>query len=50
MPVLEEHAPGYGALVPDPQDLGSIRERISARAYAHPAQAYADVRQVRPKP
>ena len=50
MPVLEEHAPGYSALVPHPQDLGSIRERVAARGYATPAQAYADICQASNKP
>jgi hypothetical protein len=46
-PVSEGDAPGYAAAVGRPMDLGTLRENVAARAYAHPAQAYADVRQVR---
>ena len=46
-PVSDEDAPGYAAIVGRPMDLGTVRENVAARVYAHPAQAYADVRQVR---
>jgi hypothetical protein len=45
-PVTDKQAPGYSTIVQHPMDLGAIRDKLDARAYVHPADAYADVRQV----
>lgn len=47
-PVSDADAPGYSAVVARPMDLGTLRDGLERREYAHPADAYADVRQVRP--
>ena len=48
-PVTDDVAPGYSAVVARPMDLGTLREGLERREYAHPADAYADVRQVYPR-
>ncbi|BDA48817.1 probable pH-interacting protein at C-terminar half [Coccomyxa sp. Obi] len=45
-PVSDSDAPGYSAVVARPMDLGTLRDGLERREYAHPADAYADVRQV----
>lgn len=47
-PVSDADAPGYSAVVERPMDLGTLRDGLERREYAHPADAYAEVRQVRP--
>lgn len=47
-PVSDEVAPGYSSIVTRPMDLGTVRNGLHRREYAHTADAYADVRQARP--
>lgn len=46
MPVTDKQAPGYSTIVQRPMDLGTIRQNLETRMYSHPAEAYADIRQV----
>ena len=45
-PVLDADAPGYSSVVSRPMDLGTIKGRLQRKKYLHPAEVYADIRQV----
>lgn len=45
-PVSDADAPGYSSVVGRPMDLGTIKARLQRKQYAHPAEVYADIRQV----
>lgn len=49
-PVSDADAPGYCSIVSHPMDLGSIKSRLQRKHYQHPADVYADIRQVVPSP
>ena len=48
-PVFDADAPGYSKVVRNPMDLGTIKSRLQRKLYQHPADVYADVRQVLPR-
>ena len=45
-PVSDADAPGYSSVVGRPMDLGTIKGRLQRKKYLHPAEVYADIRQV----
>ena len=45
-PVSDADAPGYSKVVSRPMDLGTIKSRLQRKQYQHPADVYADIRQV----
>ena len=45
-PVSDADAPGYSSYVSRPMDLGTIKSRLQRKQYQHPADVYADIRQV----
>lgn len=45
-PVSNADAPGYSSIVSRPMDLGTIKSRLQRKKYLHPAEVYADIRQV----
>ena len=45
-PVSNADAPGYSSVVSRPMDLGTIKSRLQRKKYLHPAEVYADIRQV----
>ena len=45
-PVSDADAPGYSSVVSRPMDLGTIKGRLQRKKYLHPAEVYADIRQV----
>ena len=47
-PVSDADAPGYSGMVSRPMDLGTIKGRLQRKKYQHPADVYADIRQVLP--
>ena len=49
-PVSDADAPGYSAVVSRRMDLGTIKGRLQRKQYPHPADVYADIRQVCSKP
>lgn len=49
-PVSDADAPGYSRVVSRPMDLGTIKGRLQRKQYQHPADVYADIRQVGSSP
>ena len=45
-PVSDADAPGYSKVVSRPMDLGTVKSRLQRKQYQHPADVYADIRQV----
>ena len=45
-PVSDADAPGYSKIVRRPMDLGTVKGRLQRKQYQHPADVYADIRQV----
>lgn len=45
-PVSDADAPEYSSIVSQPMDLGTIKSRLQRKKYSHPADVYADIRQV----
>ncbi len=48
-PVSDADAPGYSRVVSRPMDLSTIKGRLQRKQYQHPADVYADIRQVAPR-